>query len=95
MTRTAVCLMGPTASGKTDIAVGLCERLPFEIISVDSALVYRGMDIGTAKPPKSREFRSSLPEEIRASTDVSFQESIPKGYQRIVKSYFSEIAKTS
>ncbi len=50
MTRTAVCLMGPTASGKTDIAVGLCERLPFEIISVDSALVYCGMDIGTAKP---------------------------------------------
>ncbi len=46
----AVCLMGPTASGKTDLAVKLVERLPFEIISVDSALVYRGMDIGTAKP---------------------------------------------
>jgi len=42
--------MGPTASGKTDIAVRLCMRFPFEIISVDSALVYRGMDIGTAKP---------------------------------------------
>lgn len=46
----AVCLMGPTASGKTELAVKLVERLPFEIISVDSALVYRGMDIGTAKP---------------------------------------------
>jgi tRNA dimethylallyltransferase len=46
----AVCLMGPTASGKTDVAVSLCKRFPFEIISVDSALVYRGMDIGTAKP---------------------------------------------
>lgn len=46
----AVCLMGPTASGKTDLAVKLVERLPFEIISVDSALIYRGMDIGTAKP---------------------------------------------
>jgi len=45
-----VCLMGPTASGKTDLAVTLVERLPFEIISVDSALVYKGMDIGTAKP---------------------------------------------
>lgn len=45
-----VCLMGPTASGKTDIAVSLVERGPFEIISVDSAMVYRGMDIGTAKP---------------------------------------------
>ena len=42
--------MGPTASGKTGVAVSLCKRFPFEIISVDSALVYRGMDIGTAKP---------------------------------------------
>jgi len=50
MTRTAVCLMGPTASGKTDIAIRLCKRFPFDVISVDSALVYRGMDIGTAKP---------------------------------------------
>jgi tRNA dimethylallyltransferase len=42
--------MGPTASGKTDVAVSLCKRFPFDIVSVDSALVYRGMDIGTAKP---------------------------------------------
>lgn len=49
----AVLLMGPTATGKTDLAVQLCDRYPFEIISVDSALVYRGMDIGTAKPSKS------------------------------------------
>lgn len=42
--------MGPTASGKTEWAVRLVESLPCEIISVDSALVYRGMDIGTAKP---------------------------------------------
>ena len=46
----AVCLMGPTASGKTGVAVELVQQLPLEIISVDSALVYRGMDIGTAKP---------------------------------------------
>ncbi len=45
-----VFLMGPTASGKTALAVELCEKMPFEIISVDSAMVYRGMDIGTAKP---------------------------------------------
>ena len=45
-----ILLMGPTASGKTDLAVDLVERLPCEIISVDSAMVYRGMDIGTAKP---------------------------------------------
>ncbi len=42
--------MGPTASGKTDLAVELYENLPCELISVDSALIYRGMNIGTAKP---------------------------------------------
>ena len=50
MTTKAVLLMGPTASGKTDLAISLCLRFPCDIISVDSALVYRGMDIGTAKP---------------------------------------------
>lgn len=48
--KTLFCLMGPTACGKTDLAIQLCERLPLEIISVDSAMVYKGMDIGTAKP---------------------------------------------
>lgn len=42
--------MGPTASGKTELAISLSKRFPCDIISVDSALVYRGMDIGTAKP---------------------------------------------
>lgn len=46
----AIFLMGPTASGKTDVAVELVRRLPCEIVSVDSALIYCGMDIGTAKP---------------------------------------------
>lgn len=46
----AIFLMGPTASGKTDLAIQLRQQLPVEIISVDSALIYRGMDIGTAKP---------------------------------------------
>ena len=46
----AIFLMGPTASGKTDLAIEMCRLFPVEIISVDSALVYRGMDIGTAKP---------------------------------------------
>jgi tRNA dimethylallyltransferase len=45
-----VCLLGPTASGKTAAALALAARRPLEIISVDSALVYREMDIGTAKP---------------------------------------------
>jgi tRNA dimethylallyltransferase len=46
----AIFLMGPTASGKTDLAIELLARLPLEIISVDSAMVYKGMDIGTGKP---------------------------------------------
>ncbi len=46
----AVALMGPTASGKTDTAIGLAHALNGEIISVDSALVYRGLNIGAAKP---------------------------------------------
>lgn len=46
----AIFLMGPTASGKTALAVGLLNKFPFDIISVDSALIYRGMNIGTAKP---------------------------------------------
>ncbi len=46
----AIFLLGPTGTGKTDLAVALHKHLPLEIISVDSALVYRGMDIGTAKP---------------------------------------------
>lgn len=46
----AIFLMGPTASGKTAATIALCQQFPVEIISVDSALVYRGMDIGTAKP---------------------------------------------
>jgi tRNA dimethylallyltransferase len=45
-----VFLMGPTASGKTRLAMELAERLPLRVISVDSAMVYRGMDIGTGKP---------------------------------------------
>ena len=46
----AIFLMGPTASGKTALAIEMRKRFPVDIISVDSALVYRGMDIGTAKP---------------------------------------------
>ena len=46
----AIFLMGPTASGKTGVAVELVQRMPVELISVDSALVFRNMDIGTAKP---------------------------------------------
>jgi len=50
VTRNAYALLGPTASGKSRLALALAEKLPLEIVSVDSAQVYHGMDIGTAKP---------------------------------------------
>ncbi len=49
----AIFLMGPTASGKTDIAIALAKEFPIEIISVDSAMIYKDMDIGTGKPTKA------------------------------------------
>jgi tRNA dimethylallyltransferase len=55
-------LMGPTGAGKTDAALALVERLPLEIVSVDSALVFRDMDIGTAKPPP--EVLASVPHHL-------------------------------
>ena len=51
-THAALALVGPTASGKTALALSLAQQVPLEIISMDSALVYRGMDIGTAKPSR-------------------------------------------
>lgn len=51
----AILLMGPTATGKTDLALNLAQEFPIEIISVDSALIYMGMDIGTAKPSKEEQ----------------------------------------
>ena len=48
--RPLICLMGPTASGKTAAAMALYDRFPVDLVSVDSAQVYRGMDIGTGKP---------------------------------------------
>jgi len=58
----AILLMGPTASGKTGLALELARALPVEIVSVDSALVYRGMDIGTAKP--SAALRAEIPHHL-------------------------------
>jgi tRNA dimethylallyltransferase len=58
----AVLLMGPTASGKTPLALALAQALPLEIVSVDSAQVYRGMDIGTAKPSPSE--RRTVPHHL-------------------------------
>jgi len=58
----AVAIMGPTASGKTAAALAIAQQIPSEIISVDSALVYRGMDIGTAKPTRAE--RAAAPHHL-------------------------------
>lgn len=57
-----LCIAGPTASGKSAVALALAELVPAEIISVDSALVYRGMDIGTAKPTPAE--RAAVPHHL-------------------------------
>jgi tRNA dimethylallyltransferase len=65
----ALGLAGPTASGKTGLALALAERVPLEIISVDSALVFRGMDIGTAKPDADE--RAAVPHHLIDVLDPS------------------------
>ena len=60
--RSALLLMGPTGAGKSELALELARRFPFEIVSVDSAQVYRGMDIGTAKP--DLETRARIPHHL-------------------------------
>ena len=58
----AICIAGPTASGKSAVALALAGLVPAEIVSVDSALVYRGMDIGTAKPTPAE--RAAVPHHL-------------------------------
>jgi tRNA dimethylallyltransferase len=62
LARTAYALLGPTASGKSALALKAAEKQPVEIVSLDSALVYRGMDIGTAKP--GRELLAQVPHHL-------------------------------
>jgi tRNA dimethylallyltransferase len=57
-----VCLTGPTATGKTELALEIANALPLEVVSMDSALVYRDMDIGTAKP--SARIRNRVPHHL-------------------------------
>ncbi len=62
MSRPIAVLTGPTGTGKTDIALALAREFPLEIVSVDSAQVYRGLDIGSAKP--SAEVRARVPHHL-------------------------------
>src|SRR5947207_1065676 len=78
-----ICLMGPTASGKTKLALELCEKQSCEIVSVDSALVYRGMDIGTAKP--SLEERKKIPHHLIDICDPAENYSVGSFYRDAAK----------
>ena len=62
MAAKAYALLGPTASGKSEMAFRLAERVPLEIVSMDSAQVYRGLDIGTAKPSAAE--RNAIPHHL-------------------------------
>ena len=74
-----IFLMGPTASGKTDLAVELVQSFPFEIVSVDSAMVYRGMDIGSAKPEDFRKATQRVYRAAAAASAISFEVLPPSG----------------
>ncbi|OUU78924.1 MAG: tRNA (adenosine(37)-N6)-dimethylallyltransferase MiaA [Gammaproteobacteria bacterium TMED78] len=67
--RECYCIIGPTACGKTDFAINLAEKAPLEVINMDSALVYRSMDIGTAKP--SGKILSKIPHHLISIIDAS------------------------
>lgn len=69
MKNTVICLFGPSASGKTDLALALYREWPLDIISVDSVMVYRGMDIGSAKPSLS--IRAEVPHALIDIRDPS------------------------
>ena len=75
----AIFLMGATAAGKTDLAVELTKNLPCDIVSVDSALIYKGMDIGTAKP--SAEVLAEAPHRLIDIIDPSESYSVAQFYQ--------------
>lgn len=76
-----LCIMGPTAVGKTDLALALAEHLPIEVISVDSTMVYRGLDIGSAKPTMDE--RRGIPHHLIDIRDVTAPYSAGDFYQDI------------
>ncbi len=86
--RPFLALVGPTACGKTDAAVALAEQLGCEIVSVDSMLVYRGMDVGTAKP--TTEQRSRVPHHLIDVADPSEPFSVAR-YQALAREAVTDI----
>ncbi len=84
-----LALVGPTASGKSEAAVGLAERLGAEIVSVDSMLVYRGMDVGTAKPGPVE--RARVPHHLLDVADPEEPFSVAR-YQALAHAVVAEVA---
>ena len=90
MRPTVVLLMGPTGAGKSDIALELAARLPVEIVSVDSAQVFRGMDIGTAKPDAG--IRARVPHhliDIRDPADAYSAGEFVRDAERVMQDIWS------
>jgi len=85
----AVLLLGPTACGKSALALALASRRDLEIVSIDSAQVYRGLDIGAAKP--SAEERARVPHHLIDATDPD-QPFTAGEYSRQARSSLAEIA---
>ncbi len=81
-------VVGPTASGKTDLAIKLAQKLGGEIVSCDSMQVYKGMDIGTAKAKKKE--RSAVPHHLIDIVDIDQDFSVAQ-YQRLAKQTIAEI----
>jgi tRNA dimethylallyltransferase len=86
-----IFIMGPTASGKTALAIELAKKMPIDIISVDSAMIYKGMDIGTAKP--SPEILQEFPHKLIDIKDPSEAYSVADFYQDAKKEIENSLAK--
>jgi tRNA dimethylallyltransferase len=85
---TLIALVGPTAAGKSDLAMELARRLPGEIVNADSMQLYRGMDIGTAKPSAAE--RSAVPHHVYDIWDVTEEASVAE-YQRLALAAVEQI----
>ncbi len=88
--KTVICILGPTATGKTSLALALSEHMPVEVISVDSAMVYAGLDVGTAKP--SPDELSRVPHHLvgmLAPTEVYSAADFRKDARRLIEEVLS------
>ena len=83
MSQTVITLRGPTASGKTDLAISLIKELPLEIVSVDSVMVYRGLDIGSAKP--NQQILNQYPHHLVNISDPENDYSLGKFFKDVNK----------